>query len=392
MLKPLSVLTYYLKNKRKILPIIAIIALSILGISVTAAISDSMWRTVYQSLGFFNDYYTASISFSPDSELGIEEFKQLHKDLINEIEGMDAKEYYIESDIRSIKITTIFGSNNALILFMDKNDHDKFLDEIDCKVVEGRLPENTSEVILEKSIMKNKDLKLGDKIGSKVDEDEWLDGEYEVVGIIESNDKENENMLAVGYKNGEKDEEMALISEYLIHPKDGQEEALNQQMHDLTEKYPDVEIETKQTLYKEIEEEFNSINQVLWAMNIVVILTITSSIALLNVIFFMQRANEFGLLAAVGYSKSFIIKRTLFESFGSIIFGWLCGIAFSEVVYRIINAQVFDPKGIEGLTIINGNTLLFTVPVPVAVAIFSAGTVLWKLFKMDPISIIERRD
>jgi len=120
--------------------------------------------------------------------------------------------------------------------------------------------------------------------------------------------------------------------------------------------------------------------------------TITSSIALLQIIFFMQRANEFGLLAAIGYSRSFIIIRTITESILNIILGWFLGIIFSEIVYKYLNAKIYEPQGMEGLTILNLNTLLFTIPVPIVVTIFSIGTVLWKLIRMDPVAIIERRD
>jgi hypothetical protein len=46
----------------------------------------------------------------------------------------------------------------------------------------------------------------------------------------------------------------------------------------------------------------------------------------------------------------------------------------------------------EGLNLFETRTLLFSLPVPIAVVIFGGGIVLWTLVRMDPISIIEKRD
>ena len=106
----------------------------------------------------------------------------------------------------------------------------------------------------------------------------------------------------------------------------------------------------------------------------------------------MQRANEFGLLAALGYTKRFLIRRTFLEVTVSVAIGWLLGILFSQVIYSVINAVLFIPKGLAPLTIFTSRMLLFTVPVPVTVTVFSVAVVVWQLWRMDPVAIIERRD
>ena len=52
----------------------------------------------------------------------------------------------------------------------------------------------------------------------------------------------------------------------------------------------------------------------------------------------------------------------------------------------------YKENGIAPLTIFTSRVLLFTVPVPVTVTVFSVAIVMWQLWRMDPVSIIERRD
>ncbi len=54
------------------------------------------------------------------------------------------------------------------------------------RLKEGRIPlENHKEVALDYRMSKNKNVKLGDKIGNSIDKNDSLDGEYTVVGIVE---------------------------------------------------------------------------------------------------------------------------------------------------------------------------------------------------------------
>lgn len=391
MLAPLSIFTYFFKNLKKVIPILAIITLSILGISVTAAISGSMWREITDRLWFYEKYYDVYVSFSSDSEGNLEESQQIVKEVDNRIKKLDEIDHIISTDVGYTDLMTLFGSEGARVIFINEQDRKEFVDEVGIVLDEGRFPKNPGEIALGREMLMNKDIKVGDKIGSKLDEEEPLTGEYKIVGSMSYKNSNKSMKLGLGYREEGKDD---LVSSglYLLNPKNGKEKELADKLLELEDEYGVIRVNTKSSIDKMIDEEFGAINQVLWAINVVVTLTITSSIALLNIIFFMQRANEFGLLASLGYSKGFIIKRTLFESLVSVFLGWGLGIIFSEVVYRLLNSLIFTPKGIQGLTILETQTFLFTIPVPIAVALFSCGTVMWKLMKMDPVSIIEKRD
>ena len=101
---------------------------------------------------------------------------------------------------------------------------------------------------------------------------------------------------------------------------------------------------------------------------------------------------EFGLLAAVGYSRWGLILRVAWESLGVTIAAWILGVGPGVAVLSWFNLSFMVPHGLL-MNIFDWNVLaLHTLPIPLMVFLFGMGTVAWQLLRLDPISIIERRD
>lgn len=130
---------------------------------------------------------------------------------------------------------------------------------------------------------------------------------------------------------------------------------------------------------------------IVWAINSIVVLVLSLLAGLLNFIYFMDRMNEFGLLLAIGYPRGFVVRRALLESLILTLLAWVFGILFSQVIYSLLNVLIFEPRGVS-LTVLNWHALQFTLPIPIMVGFFAAGTVLWQLRSLDPMQMIERRD
>ncbi|MCI0808935.1 MAG: ABC transporter permease, partial [Chloroflexi bacterium] len=136
----------------------------------------------------------------------------------------------------------------------------------------------------------------------------------------------------------------------------------------------------------------SNIDTIVWITNAMSIVVMSLALGLLNVIFFMQRGNEFGLLAAIGYTKGTLMRRVFFETTVTVTAGWIFGILLSFGIYSVLNAVIFVPQGWEPLTVLTVRVLAFTLPVPITVILFGVAVVMWQLHRMDPIAIIERRD
>ncbi|MCI0804212.1 MAG: ABC transporter permease, partial [Chloroflexi bacterium] len=135
-----------------------------------------------------------------------------------------------------------------------------------------------------------------------------------------------------------------------------------------------------------------NIDTIVWILNAMSIVVMSLALGLLNVIFFMQRGNEFGLLAAIGYTKGILMRRVFLETTVTVSAGWVSGILLSIGIYSVLNAVIFVPQGLEPLTVLTVRVLVFTLPVPITVILFGIAVVMWQLYRMDPVAIIERRD
>lgn len=385
MLKPLSIFTYYLKNKRKVIPVVLIIALSILGITATAAFTGAINRDIEQQLSFFKNYYTVTLksTASEATRSGVEQ-------KITSLSGVD---HWFKGSLKTTDTPSLFGTSFAYVFFLPKEYQTQFLKTMSADIAVGELPEaSANTVALSQNLLLRKQLQLHDHIGQKINKEDFLNGDYEIVGEISS---PGNFPFGIGDIAVLQQENSAYIITYFIHPQATEATTVDQAVQDLSKALSGdevLEIKTAKTVAFESINQFRVLDMILWALNVVTIVVIALSISFLNIIFFMQRANEFGLLAALGYSRGYIVRKTIAESVGMVVVGWLVGVVLAEAVYTIINATVFNAAGVQGLTIFEWRTILFSLPVPIAVIIVSGITVLWKLMRLDPIAIIERRD
>ena len=246
------------------------------------------------------------------------------------------------------------------------------------------------------NILRNRGLGVGGRIGEVADERDWLRGEWVIVGSLASDSVTGgvgdrayfrERFLT----DPDLPPEVANRAQVLpMTPVEGKELELEAFLDHLPKDQVAAFHRTKAR--RELGEELANVNLIIWILNGTSILVLALALGLLNVIFFMQRANEFGLLAALGYTKRFLSIRTFSEAVVTVAAGWALGILLSQGIYTVLNAALFDPKGLAPLTIMTPRVLLFTTPVPITVTVFSVAVVLWQLWRMDPVAIIERRD
>ena len=85
------------------------------------------------------------------------------------------------------------------------------------------------------------------------------------------------------------------------------------------------------------------------------------------------------------------LRRALTEALLLTALAWGFGILFSQAVYSLLNTFIFEPRGVS-LSVMNWRALQFTLPIPIMVGLFAAGTVFWQLRKLDPMQMIEKRD
>lgn len=380
-MKPLSIWNYYWNNKRKILPIIAILIFSVLAIMAPPAILDTVKQDILQGFHFYEQYAVLFYNGAEADELTKTELEE-------KLQAFDSVDHVIETQQRVTQRYALSGDIDTPVFFLKSDDYDTFLEHLNLELREGALPEeNSDQIVLTAKIAKNKALSVGDVFGKAVDENDTIPGEFILSGTIDS------DSLSFGVGNYEYvNQTQSVTSWYLVAPKTGKYQEMLDDLDELKETHSFLSIETEPSLHNRMEVSFGSLDLVFLVVSLILVVVISISVALLKIIFFMQRANEFGLLAAIGYSKKFILRRTMLEVFVIILVGWGLGIVVTWGLFRWLNHTLYEPKAFIPLNLLQPDVLMYSLPIPIAVSLFSVVTVMWQLLTMDPVSIIERRD
>ena len=382
----LSIWTFYRNNKRKVLPVTGIVALAIVGIGSTGVLTGSIYQDQEREIAFFDHY---ALVFS-SLQSGLTEA------VLERVEGHPTVAGTVRMEHRRTYRQGLFGREGASIFFVSADDQRPFADRLGWNLVEGRLPApGTNEIAMTQDLMRNRDLVVGDLIGQAVDEDARLAGEWLIVGALGGS-----IIGGVG--------DLGYLQEQFLNAS-GETESLATQpgllavvavpggeaeLEALLESLPKDEVSViyRSKMQRNFKKLTTNIDTIVWVTNAMSIVVMSLALGLLNVIFFMQRGNEFGLLAAIGYTKGTLMRRVFFETTVTVTAGWIFGILLSVGIYSVLNAVIFVPQGLEPLTVLTVRVLAFTLPVPITVILFGIAVVMWQLHRMDPIAIIERRD
>lgn len=136
-----------------------------------------------------------------------------------------------------------------------------------------------------------------------------------------------------------------------------------------------------------------AMNRALFALSLMEgTIAVMAALALagLNSIFVRQRQAEFGVLHALGFSCRQLVRRVARETLLTTGAAWLLGILGCAAIVAYLHYEQYTPLGWQ-LDFFNLAPWLYTLPVPVAVLLVSAGAVAWALSRLEPVAVIERR-
>ena len=85
-----------------------------------------------------------------------------------------------------------------------------------------------------------------------------------------------------------------------------------------------------------------------------------------------------------------MLRRVVRESLFTTSAAWLIGLLGCGAIMAYLQYGLYVPSGLR-IDFFSPTPWLFTLPVPAAVLIVSAGAVAWALWRLDPVAIIERK-
>ncbi len=376
MTRPLSIFLYYARNKRKALPLLIILALAVFGISLSLVLSGAM----FESARSFASPFAHVIVIEPNYN---KRYTQIDPALRSEIRRNARAANVLPVQLQYTYGLAI-GNRVGFPLFgVDDDALPLLLAATGARVIAGHLPTSRADqVALHASVAKSRGLWAGDFIGRDVDIDDALAGKWEIVGILDGETVLNVIPL-------ERVTQRRPASGMLLIPHPGEMRALAAELDALeTDR---VVIETPAYWMRFLDRVLGQIDTILAAINIVIVVVLSLGVGLLNMIYFRQRVGELALLAGIGFSKFFLLRRVTLEALVLTAAAWLLGMAISAAVYRLLNVWVFEPQGVA-LNLLNPRAVAGTLPVPIFVWLFSTLTVAWQLARLDPVAVIDRRD
>lgn len=363
-----------------------VVVLSVFLIAGVVAIANSIdltVRTIYRYTEFFT-YLVPQRQFRavPDSQRAI-----VAKD--------PRVDRVIDGSIFMMNIKTVIGRLPFVVLGATEEDRDYLLQRIGSGLIDGRMPaEGMPEAVVSEPVAKNRGLRIGDAIAGPTDEGGIAGAPMPVrlVGIVSG-----PVWVAMTSKT-------FADSNFLLNPKcvlvttrnPAELDALNQWMMPASDKRggslspESVQVLSRDNLLKEIRDSLSSMYLIMEIVSGAVIFVIALVCGMLANIYFTQRLVEFGVLSALGIPRGRLIGRVVGETLLLTGIGWVAGSLVTAGALSFLASKVFPARGLF-LDPLDMDAYAHTVPIPVAITLFAVGTIVWRLVRLDPVGVIERR-
>lgn len=373
---------YYLSNKRRGISLIFIMALTVFSIYFVTSLVQSIFSTVeYSNIACLND-------FSFVYPVGGSSF--LSDETVEKIQKDDSVKKAYPILLEYTVINNIFGTTSGYAAFMEAADIKEIFNDYSLTVTEGRLPqENSYELIMHEDMLKNKGLSVGDTFGSAVDDGEPIEGTYTITGAFSGN-----SYMAFGTKSYKQKELEELGLDFqnttfglLVTPKadlDTMNTMLDTMSHD------EAAAMTLSYAQKTLKDNVSSIKFLMAVIVIVIAVSISAAVCIVLETIYNDRMEEFGILYAIGYKKSWLFKNIIAEIMALVFISWILGLILSYGVLSLVAKSVFEPMG-QMLSIVSIQSLLYTIIVMAVFVVVTILVTILKFAKKDLIAIIEMR-
>jgi ABC-type lipoprotein release transport system permease subunit len=290
------------------------------------------------------------------------------------------------------------GSQTYVRIYgISENDLLMLMERLEVGLVEGHLPRpRSNEIVISAAVAQNRGLRLGDTVGRPVQErsaetalpiEDDIPTEMVVVGLLDRDDPWW-GFASLEYLESHEDISSRKTRQ-LILPFEGQKDDMDTWLEGSIASLQTV-VATYQVKQREYQQTIQTMLLMIAGVEFIIAVVAAIALAILNHIFFSERKEEFGLLNAVGRSRSWLVLRTIKETGSAVGIAWLIGAAVCMMGITIAQSSIYAPQGLT-LDLFNPVPWLFTLPIPLAVIAVGSGTISRTLSRLDPVSVIERR-
>lgn len=352
-MRVLTMKKYFCGNAGKILPLSFTVALSVAFTYFLTLLSGHVIST-NEELDM-KPFERMSIISGTSQELP-EADKIKDYDTLIRAETIDKQLY---ADVSSVNYSTLTADHSVNLLMMVPEDISLLLNRQDGVLIQGSMPENRTEVLLHAELAKKYGLSVGDivekdRIGWSINENVKITGIFdgEVVLAFCAEDKEK---LVLG------------IAEIVCLPKECE---LTQMNTFLEENFGNrYNLATYDRIENTIEDSKNAIMGVTLVVGVIICITLSVLLSNICMTQYAQRAKEFQLLFALGYTKKRIAINVMKEIGSSNLIGCLAGVGFGMIIGWIVNVSLMVDE-VFFMDILSTGSLVAVIPIPLAVTLF----------------------
>lgn len=366
---PSSVLKYFLNNKKRFVIVTLAIMLGVFLLYSLSTVIESMEtaynRSILEPITHFS-VLSAGGSF-------------LTADTIDNVSKMDSVERVIPLVEYGISLKlNIGGYINTSMYIVKPDDIGYLIGMMGLKLTAGRLPYiGSHETVLNKDVAQNLGVEIGDNIGSGMNNNARFPEQYTVVGLLEG--KSLVSFAGLLINDAQK-------YNIMIIPKEGRHDEMDEILQGFQS--TEMNVETYNQQAELVGATMTSINLLITAICITVVIIISACIGFLCYIYYIQRQNEYGLLRAIGYTRQQVINRAFSEIGLMNLAGLLSGIGLSLVAGLIMKIAFYQAFG-QVLYVFNLDALAKAACVPIFSTFFSLAPI-WRLMKKsDPVHVMD---
>jgi putative ABC transport system permease protein len=379
--RPLSAVTYLVRNPRRVLPVVGIQAL------VTCLLVAIITPT--NAFEATSDAYVRPLrTFTIVTPWGLRDFDD---ELRGILDANPAQERNVPSKMFWMRTPMIVGEAYAPLVAIDVDLQQAFLERVEGRLVEGRLPERgTAGAAVHRAVLRARGLRIGDKFGQQLDPEDSTPGVFEVVGALDGPAR-----VGIADLQRASDPKSVYARQepfQVVYAKPGRKPESDRYLHAArtADDNPALRVFDEEFVRSRLAKTLRNLPLILGFITASVAIVVALVTALLNVIAFQVRVDEFGLFLAVGHSRRRLVAKLATESVLMALAGWVLGLAAGIGVVALYRGLALEPKGIL-MRLVDARPLWYSTAVPVLSCALSAIALTRRLRRMDPVTVIQRR-
>ncbi len=370
---------YLRRNAGRAFAVLCVIVLAVTEVSTVVLLTGSLMSGLRLSLVAPLRYFTEMVAAGAE----------VPPTVTQQVERQPQTRLLLPMLPEVMRANTLLGPASRNVFAVPTPFMPWFLRQIGESLVAGRLPAaGQDEAAIPLQVMRSRHLQIGDQIGQDVDPSGWLPGEFRIVGVLggrlQAGVVPYEAMVAFTPLR-----DVPGVGAYAAFAQPGQLHVLNAYLDQLP--LTEVRIYTHSAEASEFRSEVRLLNWLIWSIDVVTVGVLALATGLLNNLYYAQRMEEYGILAAIGFTHGLLARRAMVEVTLLTLMSWVSGLALTAALAAALQHWLFGPQGVS-LPPLGLRDVLFTLPVPLLIGAFTLGTVLGRLRRLDPVAIVERRD